>query len=85
MTVQLSSNSCHSVDFDFSKNFQLNNNEECTFGKLKLKELRQRSEETLGEKFDVREFHDLILSNGAVPLDVLEQSVEEWLESVKDH
>jgi uncharacterized protein (DUF885 family) len=52
-------------------------------GELKIRELRTRAEQKLGENFDIREFHDVVLRNGAVPLDVLENTVNEWLSKQK--
>ncbi len=48
-------------------------------GELKIRELRSRAEGVLCNRFDLREFHDLILGSGAVPLDVLEEMVETWI------
>ena len=49
-------------------------------GELKIRELRQKASEALGAMFDLRAFHDLVLSEGAVPLFVLEEMVERWVE-----
>ena len=52
-------------------------------GELKIKELRARAEKDLGAKFDLRRFHDAVLLQGAVPLDVLEAQVTAWIEAEK--
>lgn len=48
-------------------------------GERKFRELRNRAAERLGADFDIRTFHDEVLSHGALPLDVLEQLVDEWM------
>ncbi|MGI9279756.1 MAG: DUF885 domain-containing protein [Endozoicomonas sp.] len=48
-------------------------------GMLKILELREEARETLGSQFDIREYHDVVLKNGPVPLDVLEEQVSLWV------
>lgn len=48
-------------------------------GELKIIELRKKAEAALGPKFDVRKFHDLVLSQGSVTLSILEMMVENWI------
>ncbi|TXK64926.1 DUF885 domain-containing protein [Alkalisalibacterium limincola] len=49
-------------------------------GQLRLSALRERAEQRLGEEFDLRVFHDRLLADGALPLSVLEQRVDAWIE-----
>jgi uncharacterized protein (DUF885 family) len=51
-------------------------------GELKIRSLRKMAEECLGDKFDVRQFHDVVLSAGAIPLDVLEENVTAYVDRI---
>ncbi|WP_427790725.1 DUF885 domain-containing protein [Brevundimonas diminuta] len=48
-------------------------------GELKIEELREKARQTLGDRFDIKDFHAVVLGNGSVPLDVLEDQVNAWL------
>ncbi|BDA61319.1 hypothetical protein NUITMVS1_27820 [Shewanella xiamenensis] len=48
-------------------------------GMMKILELREKSKQALGDKFDLRDFHDVLLKNGAVPLDILEKLVDRYI------
>ncbi|MEQ8743942.1 DUF885 domain-containing protein [Parasphingorhabdus sp.] len=52
-------------------------------GELKIRELRSKATRELGDKFDLRAFHDVVLGQGAVPLDMLEAQVNRWIEARK--
>lgn len=52
-------------------------------GMLKIQELRRKAEAELGDKFDIRGFHDTILGGGAMPLAILERRVDDWVTGVK--
>jgi uncharacterized protein (DUF885 family) len=51
-------------------------------GMLKIQELRRKAETALGDRFDIRAFHDTILGGGALPLTILEKRVDRWIASV---
>ncbi|WP_341502999.1 DUF885 domain-containing protein [Gallaecimonas sp. GXIMD4217] len=52
-------------------------------GKLHIKQLRAKAEAELGDDFDIRAFHDVILAKGPLPLNVLSRQVEDWIAAVK--
>jgi uncharacterized protein (DUF885 family) len=52
-------------------------------GQLKILELRDRAQKALGDKFDIRAFHDQVIDSGALPLDVLEHRVDAWIATQK--
>jgi len=52
-------------------------------GMIKILELREHARNELGEQFDIRGFHDVFLGNGPVPLNILEENVNAWIEDVK--
>ena len=51
-------------------------------GKMKILALRQKAKVTLGDKFDIRGFHDTVLGSGALPLPILERQVNRWIAAV---
>lgn len=52
-------------------------------GEIKIRQLRTQAEQQLGDKFDIRAFHDQMLKNGSLPLDLLEQLTLEWINTQK--
>jgi uncharacterized protein (DUF885 family) len=54
-----------------------------TVGMLKIVELREKAKRALGPRFDIRDFHDVVLRSGALPLDLLEQQVDAWIAATR--
>ncbi len=59
--------------------------EACAYkvGELKILELRARVQAALGDKFDIKDFHNVVLRHGSVPLDILEELVDDYISSMK--
>lgn len=53
-------------------------------GEIHIKNLRKMAEEALGERFDIRDFHDTLIANGSVPLSTLTKIIEEWVGAVAE-
>lgn len=70
------------LDIEREVNRYINNPGQATsymIGQLKIAELRKRAETTLGGRFDIRDFHEVVLGNGPVPLGVLEEEVDHYI------
>ncbi|MCA8895497.1 MAG: DUF885 family protein, partial [Amphiplicatus sp.] len=52
-------------------------------GMMKILDLREKAKTELGDKFDIRDFHDVVLKNGAVPLPILEELVDGYIAKKK--
>ncbi len=52
-------------------------------GQLKIRELRAKAEKELGDKFDIRQFHNQVLSTGCIPLQLLEDKINAWIQNTK--
>jgi len=52
-------------------------------GEIQIRELRARAEETLGDRFNVRVFHEVVLRDGGIPLSSLEEHVQAWIDREK--
>ena len=52
-------------------------------GQLEILELRQYAKDQLGDKFDIRAFHDEVLDGGALPMDVLKERIQDWVAQQK--
>ena len=74
------------LDIEREVNRYINNPGQATsymIGQLKITELRKRAEAALGDRFDIRDFHEVVLGNGAVPLNVLEEEVDRYIAANK--
>lgn len=52
-------------------------------GMIKILELREKAKNQLGERFELKDFHNIILRNGAVPLDILEELINDYIQALK--
>ncbi|MBA4763772.1 DUF885 family protein [Sphingomonas sp.] len=78
--------SISAADIEREVNRYINNPGQATsymIGQLKIAELRKKAETALGDRFDIRDFHEVVLANGAVPLNVLEEEVDRYIASNK--
>jgi uncharacterized protein (DUF885 family) len=74
------------LDIEREVNRYINNPGQATsymVGQLKIAELRRKAETTLDDRFDIRDFHEVVLGNGPVPLDVLEEEVDRYITTRK--
>ena len=49
-------------------------------GELAIRRIRRKAEQTLGDRFDIRSFHDRVLEAGSIPLPLLEERIDDWID-----
>jgi uncharacterized protein (DUF885 family) len=73
------------IDYGFTEaetdRYIVNPGQACSYmiGQLKILELREKARQALGTKFSIKEFHNVVLRGGSVPLDVLAQEIDAWV------
>jgi uncharacterized protein (DUF885 family) len=73
----------HGIEASEVERYVVNPGQACSYmiGELKIVELRERARKALGDRFSLREFHNVVLKTGSVPLEILERQVDAWIRS----
>jgi len=76
--------SLHSVNIEIDR-YIIWPGQACAYkvGEIRIKELRRKAEEKLGDKFDIKDYHHVLLSAGPMDLDTLEEAVDDYIDSTR--
>ena len=78
--IVLVTGSTKGIGFTIAKSFY-DEGSQVIINSRHVSELKKKSKESLGEKYDIKEFHHVILGEGALPLDILEEKVDQYIEN----